>query len=200
MPVSATHRGHPLLAWGRAFILSAILCLLTIVIGGPPAVSAQSGLEESPKQQAGPYQVSVAPSQFRSSPGRQLMLITVLDAEKGGPIPNASVTIRTLNETSGHSGWATALNTPSAPRVFTAIVNVDSPGRWVFSVDISSPLGQATVELASIEITKAQQSLEGYLVYGLVLGAIFFGGFYLWRKSKRLTQEASHTSGDRQRS
>lgn len=173
---------------GRTFVLSLIAGMLLFA----GSVSALALAQETAQpQQAGPYLVSVSPGQFRTSIGQQLIAVTLLDAATRGPVPGASVTIRTINETTGAPGWATALSTPSEPRQFTAILRLNSPGRWRFSVDISSPLGQAVVDLAPTDVTSPDSSLAGYLVYALVLGTIVFGGIYIWRKTKRINKGLS---------
>ena len=173
------------------------LALLAGTIGAPALLLAQTQEGEEQRQVVGPYLIGVSPSQLRTSPGHQLFLVTVLDAERGGAVEDTDVTIRTHNETSGHTGWAVALNTPTEPQLFRAIVDVDAAGLWRFSIEVVSPLGTETLGLPPATVAGNQQSVGGYLVYGLVIGAILFGVLYLRRKSKRLMEGLSGTGGPR---
>ena len=188
MLVRSRH-SRPLFA-KRSGLLTRLPAFALLVVGAlwtPALLPAQAPEAEEQRQVIGPYLVDISPSRLRTSPGHQLFLITVLDAEQGGAVSDADVTIRTHNETSGHSGWAVALNTATEPQLFRAIVNVDAAGLWRFSIEIASPLGTETVDLPPVTVEGNQQSVGGYLVYGLVIGAILFGVFYLRRQSKRLT-------------
>ena len=173
---------------GRIFVLSLTAGMLLLAGSLPALVLAKGTTQAQEPERAGPYLVSVSPSQFRTSIGQQLVAVTLLDATTGGPVTGASVTIRTVNETTGAPGWANALSTPSEPRQFTAILRLNSPGRWRLSLDISSPLGEAMVDLPSTDVVGPSSSLAGYLVYALVLSAILLGGVYIWRKTKRVAK------------
>ena len=135
---------------------------------------------------ASPYSVQVRPYPMRTTPGHQLLIITLLDEKSRQIVPDSKVRIQTHNVTTNESGWALALNSPANPESFMATLNLDTHGEWNFALDITGPKGKVLLQLPDSEISNVERSFAGHLVYALVLGAISLGALHIWRRSKQL--------------
>jgi hypothetical protein len=152
---------------------------------GPFSALAHGEDDGEDIHETSPYLVEVSPSQLRSFIGPELIVVTVLDAATSKPVPDARVLIRVRNDEKGIDGFATALSTPAARQWYRAEVLLDAPGVWKLSVEISGPLGQAVIHLPPTEVRTPNQSVGGYLIYTLVLGAIAAGAGYLILSARR---------------
>ena len=166
---------------------------LLALAAGPLSALAHGEDNGEDIHEAGPYLVGVSPSQLRDLIGPELIVVTVLNAATGDPVPEARVLIRVRNDEKGIDGFATALSIPDSPQWYRAEVLLDAPGVWELSVEISGPLGQAVVHLPPVDVRTPNQSIGGYLIYALVLGAIAAGAGYLILSARR----SSRTRGER---
>lgn len=149
----------------------------------------ESGHSEGTQEliHSGPYLIAIAPDNIRPHLGDHIIIATVLDGTNNTPISNARVFIKANNKTTGKEGWAIALNSPVTPQWFKASVTLDSPGIWALSVEIESDLGSTAVSLPDVEIHSPKRQLGGSVIYGLVLLTIIGVVIYLWRSTKKLT-------------
>ena len=163
-----------------------ILLGLAFLIFQPNSAHADTSALMTQEFLASPYSVQVRPYPMRTTPGHQLMIITVLDEKTRQVIPDAKVRIQTHNVSTNESGWALALNSQANPESFMATLNLDSPGEWNFALDITGPKGKALLQLPDNEVFNVQRSFAGHMIYALVLGSILLGAIHIWRRSKQL--------------
>lgn len=133
----------------------------------------------------GAYHAWAAPiGSYRKVIGEQRIAVTVLDRKTLQPATGMTVRIR-LHHEHGTRGFATALNTPAEPSVYVAAIKLDEPGRWDAYVELDGPLGEAEIALPGWDLAVPQPVVAGYLVFGIVLGAIGGGALYLIRSAMR---------------
>ena len=121
---------------------------------------------------------------YRTVIGEQRIAVTVLDRKTREPAKGVTVRIR-LHHEHGTTGFATALSTPAEPAVYFAAIKLDEPGRWDAYVELDGPLGAAELALPGWDLTVPRPVIGGYLVFGIVLGAIGGGALYVIRTAKR---------------
>ena len=153
----------------------------------PAPLSAQTDGDEQALS-VGPYLIAVAPARLRDTIGPQLIVVNIRDAQEKQPVPGATVTIHAWNETDQAGGSATALSTTAEPLLYSAQVKLDTPGLWRLSVAVTSPLGEALVDLPPTQVRFPARDLGGTLIYALVLATIASGGAYLWYKARRTSR------------
>ena len=169
----------------------SIIALLAFWVWGPLVVQAQEGRIPPFRESVGPYDVEIAVAQSSLSLGTAVLFVTVTDAATGGPVPDARVVLRILHEDSGKEGWATAHNTTEAPERYDAQLNLDDSGTWRITVEITSSLGPAGVEVPPLEVPAMQQFSAGTIVFAGVFAVLFAGVGYLWWSTQRRRRRSS---------
>jgi hypothetical protein len=164
--------------------LVLILCALL-----PPSVALAQQTEGQPYHvEAGPYQIDVVASASKLSVGSVEYLVRVYDSQTGQPVSDARVLIRARHFDSDEAGWANALNTPVSPAAYTARVELDGPGVWAMSVDVSSALGRVEVDVPPQTVPVPRQSGAGGLVFIGVFVVLIAGVAYLTWTIRRTQQ------------
>ena len=187
---------------GQRGLVGVVVVVLVIVAGLAPASTlAQEPGEEGEevvRAKTGPYGITVVTNQAAPNSGNVAFIVDVVEEAAQAPVSDAQVRIRTRNEADGTEAYAIALNTPRAPgRYVASEVVLSTSGTWEISVDVSSPLGEVTVTLPSVEVQITSGSPSGSFVFSAASLAIVLGALYLWRSSRRaLRRQAAAQSGE----
>jgi len=189
-PVSQTHnlavRVAKLLREQRALVRAVVVFLVIVAGLAPVSTLAQEPGEEVVRAKTGPYDITVVTNQAAPNSGNVAFIVDVVEEAAQAPVSDAQVRIRTRNEADGTEAYAIALNTPRAPGRYVAKeVVLSNSGTWDISVDVSSPLGEVTVALPSVEVRITSGSPSGSFVFSAASLAILLGALYLWRSSRR---------------
>jgi hypothetical protein len=174
----------------RAVVASLFLTFLlaNVWLMSSPVQAQQSGVE--PYQViAGPYRIEVIANQSSLSLGSVRYTVAVLNAENSRPVSDAQVVIRARHQESGTEGWATALNSPVTPERYQAQIELNQPGSWLVSVDVTSPLGRVEVEAPSQQVPEPSQSRAGGLVFAGITVVLILGSVYLVWSIRRAQQK-----------
>lgn len=162
----------------------------------PTVALAQVADHEPYRVEAGPYRISVLDNPSSLSLGTVQYMVWVTNAEDGQPVPDARVVIRSRHVEDGRGGWANAMNTPVARDIYEAVMELEGPGLWEMSVDVSSELGRVEVEIPSQNVPVPRQSREGGLVFIGVFTVLILGGIYLvWSSRRALRRREAANAG-----
>ena len=178
---------------GKLRVAAGLTLVAFLAVWGwaPLAVQAQQSGIPPIRVSVGPYDVEVAVAQSSLSLGTAVLFVTVTDAATGEPGPDARVVLRIVHEDSSEEGWATAHNTIQFPERYDVQLNLDDPGTWRVTVEISSSLGNVGVEIAPLVVPAMQQFSAGTIVFAGVFAVIFAGVGYLWWSTKRQRRRSS---------
>jgi hypothetical protein len=162
-------------------ILGSVIILAALALGAvaPPTALAQEALPEPFRQTAGPYEIGILAAPSTLSIGEVTFVVTVADAATGQPVPDAHVVIRVEHDLACREGcWGLGVHTTDVTREYQAVMNLDHAGEWRVAVEVTSPLGEATVEAPPVQIAQPLRSTSGSLVFVgmtvvIVLGAIY---------------------------
>lgn len=136
----------------------------------------------TPAQTVGAYEISITAITLEPLVADVRFLVTVLDAETGGPVPDARVTVLSRNEARGLDGWALAVNTPQQPEVYRAEVHYDEAGVWQPRVEVAGDRGKVVVDAPSIPVTETNPSTAGGYAFLVTFAILIAGGGYVaWR-------------------
>ena len=176
-------------------LLISLLINLALAPWTLGTAQAQQAAEVTDHLEIGPYQITVVGGASGIALGSAQYAVTLRSAAAGQPVTNAQVLLRTHHPVDGISGWATALNTPEAPGVYRARLELDRPGQWEVNVEVSSPLGQVAAEITPLVIPQAKQYGSGSLVFVGVTVVLLSGlGYVLWSIHRVQRQRASRQS------
>lgn len=177
------YRGNPAIII-RAILLLSIL--LIFPISAPDGASAQRPNDAIDRIQIGPYDITVVGGPSQLSLGIALYSVTLLSAEDGQPVSDAQVRLLTRHEVAGVEGWAAALNGPATPALYKAQLQLDRPGRWAMSVEVTGPLGRVEAELTPMVIPQTPGYGSGSLAFVGVTVVLLLGVTYLVWTSRRI--------------
>jgi hypothetical protein len=167
----------------------ALAFLLAIAWVVPSLALAQQNDIEPYQVTAGPYQIEAIANQSNLSLGSVRYTVMVFNAENARPVPDARVVVRARHQEEGIEGWATALNTPVAPERYQGQIELDRPGTWLISINVTSPLGRVEVEVPSQQVPQPRQSQAGGLVFASISGVLIIGAGYLVWSIRRAQQK-----------
>lgn len=145
------------------------ILLTALIIGSVAPAQAQQPGARPYRVEAGPFRIVVFSQPSRLSLGTIDYVITLAQPVTAQPVTDARVTIKAVSAEGGQKGIAIALNTPANPGTYTARVELDAPGVWRMSVDISNQQGHVEIEAPSQVVPIPRQSTAG--------GLVFFGAF-----------------------
>ncbi len=75
-------------------------------------------------------------------------------------------------------------------------MQLDGPGVWRTSVDVSSPLGRVEVETPSVTVPESRKSKSGSLVFiGAFLAILLGTAYVIWSSRKALRAREARSSG-----
>jgi hypothetical protein len=179
----------------KAIIASLALVFLLVIASLSPSLALAQGSGAEPYQvSAGPYRIDVIANPSNLSLGSVRYTVMVFNARDARPVSNAQVVVRARHQEEGVEGWATALNTPVAPERYQAQIELDRPGTWLMSIDVTSPLGRVEVEVPSQQVPVPRQSRAGDLVFIGIFGVLVLGGGYLVWSIRRVQQKREATN------
>ncbi len=117
--------------------------------------------------------------------GTTLFAITVVEASSGQPVPGASVLLKSRHQAGDGEIRSLALNTPSNPDRYDAVVDLDAPGTWRVAVEVDSSLGRVSVGMAQLEVPETRKITGGTFVFIGVLVVLITGVTYVWWSTQR---------------
>ena len=132
---------------GSVAVVVLMLILAVRLIALPIAVAQEESSE---------YEIEIAAGASTLSLGKVIFTVMVLDAAEGQPVPDAKVVIRVKHVSDGDEGWGLAVRTTNTPGRFDAQMNMNNPGVWNVNVEISSSLGEVSVEGPPVTVPKAR--------------------------------------------
>jgi len=168
--------------------LLLILALVVWAIIATPVLAQEEGSKQF-SGTVGPYEINVVETPSNLSLSQVQVGVTVLNAATGQPVPDARVVLRTKHEVEGTEGWALALNTPDAQERYQALMNLEPPGIWRVSVEISSSLGKVSVEAPPVAVSSGRNFSAGSFVFLGVSLVLVLGVLYLWWTIRREQQK-----------
>ncbi len=169
--------------------------LLAALIFGTvgPAHAQQTGARPY-HVEAGPFMIVIFSNPSGLSLGTIDYIITLAEPVTAQPITDARVLIKAVPAEGGQQGVAIALNRPADPGTYSAKVELDQPGVWRMSIDISNPQGHVEIEAPSQVVPHPRQSTAGGLVFVGAFVFIALGALYVtW--TVRRTQKNKESSG-----
>ena len=188
-------RGFSWLHPGLSFLYIIPMVALCLTTSSPSlALGQQQGVQEV-RQVVGPHDVRAQTITSTLSTGRVRLIITVLEATSGRPVPNALVRIWTTRKSTGARGWALALSGPAAPERYEATVRLDSSGVWLLEVEINDSLGDSLLMLPSVEVPALKRYTAGSLVFVAITLVVVLGGGYVWWRIRQEQQKRGVTPG-----
>ena len=129
-------------------LISVMLLLGTLTYHQSTAFANGSTRPVVKNERVGPYdlQVGILPGTPRV--GNLHFSVLVNNAEVGEPITDALVTIAASGPQNATSvGPVRALNTPLSPQFYEVDVPLDMEGRWTFTLEVVTDLGEESLEL-----------------------------------------------------
>ena len=174
----------------KPILKTIIMSILILTFGFPYLIPpsdamAQNADTEGFVVQAGSYELLVKSDPSQISLGTVSYEILIINSDNTEPVTNARVIINLIHATSGEEGWATALHQPADPGIYLATVQLETPGTWLSSVEVSSNLGRVEIDTPEVLVPKSRKTISGSLVF---LGAFLFiilGTFYVIWSSKK---------------
>jgi hypothetical protein len=178
-------------------LTGGILLTLVALLASLGTARAQQTQEVTDQVEIGPYSITVVGGASQIALGSAQYAVTPRSAADGQPVTNARVVIHTRHQEEGVSGWATALNTPETPDLYRVRLELDRPGTWDVSVEVSSPLGQVEAGITPLVIPEARQYGSGSLVF-LGVTAVLLGGlvYVLWSIRRAQRQRSARSGTD----
>jgi hypothetical protein len=139
----------------KLFLATAAAAVMLVFLS-PGKAEANGQVRRFVDQDAGPYVISLGTLPQTPVLGRLHMTMTVVERSSGVFITDAQVTVTGMGpgEEAVEMGPLVASNNSSDPTFYDISTTVDREGTWVFTVGVTSDLGQAATEFA-IEVTKA---------------------------------------------
>jgi hypothetical protein len=183
-------QGNPFSLLGCIIVLAA----LALASVSPATAQAQEPLPEPHRETAGPYEISVLAAPSTLSIGEVTFVVTVVAAETREPVPDANVVVRVEHDLVCQEGcWGLAVHTTDVYEEYQAVMNLDHAGQWDVSVEVESPLGQATVQAPPVQIARPLRSTSGSLVFVGMTVVIVLGALYVtWTIRKAQKRRAAN--------
>ncbi len=173
----------------RRAVLLACLGLFLVLASAPGLADAQQTGAKPYRAQAGPYLIGVYSNASTLSLGTVDYVVTVDEPDSMTPIDDARVLIHANHAEQGDRGQAIALNTPDHPNSYTARVELDRPGVWEMSVEVSSGRGRVQIGTASHTVPHPRQSTAGGLVFVGVFAVLMLGVLYVIWSARRAQRQ-----------
>ena len=186
---------------GRSKLLAALmasgwLLLLAYWALLPALARAQDTSVQRYQETAGAYEISMAIVQSSLSLGTTLLAITVVEFSNGQPVPDATVLLKSKHAAGDGEITSIALNAPNNPDRYDAVVDLDSPGTWLMSVEVDSALGRVSVEMAQLEVPESRKITAGTFVFIGVFAVLLSGVAYVWWSTQRDRRRRNQDGGE----
>ncbi len=161
-----------------------------------PALAQENG-DEPFTTSAGPYQIEVWAVPSNLSLGQVIFAVKVLDSATKEPVPDPRVTIRVRHELEDTEGWGLAVRTNDIPGRYDAQMNLEAPGVWRVNVEVSSSLGQVSVEIPPVTVPAERGPSQGSIVFLALFWVLVLGALYVWWSARREQRKrAAHLSSE----
>ena len=162
----------------------------------PLAASAQDIIGPKTRQATtvtGPYTV-VADANPLPSLQAASIFITVTETETGRLVDDVRVTVYASLSGSDETGWAHAIS-PNAPGLYSATVELKTPGIWDTSLEIEAPDGTPYPANGFVfEVIPPTQSPEaGYVFLGVAAALVVGAGYLVWRIRRNQRERAARS-------
>ena len=173
----------------RPLIVALVALGLLLGLGVGPRTADANGatVPVVRNERAGPYELEVGILHGSPRVGTLHLSILVQDAQSGGLITDAVVTVRAEGP-AGATGVGPLLTASSrdAPQFYDVDIPLDLKGDWTLFLDVRSTLGHEQLELP-LRVTKAGGvSLAFLLTVGVaLLAALFWASTLLRRRGRR---------------
>ena len=190
MPGMLQDQENPFSLLGCIIVLAA----LALASVSPATAQAQDPLPEPYREIAGPYELGILAAPSTLSIGEVTFVVTVIDAATRQPVPDANVVVRVEHDLACREGcWGLAVHTTDVYEEYQAVMNLDHAGQWDVSVEVESPLGQATVQAPPVQIARPLRSTSGSLVFVGMTVVIVLGALYVtWTIRKAQKRRAAN--------
>ena len=133
----------------RKVIFGGTLLLLALLgAAGSGPVRANGASIETLRTVKGPYEIFVGTIPSPPIEGAVHLTVTLTDAATARPVTDATVEVFTQREGGERVRRAQLYNSPASPNFYDRNVEVPQAGRWLFTLEVSSQLGDAVVEFA----------------------------------------------------
>lgn len=172
--------------WAMSLLPTAILCA-AMVLASAATVSADGHALEIFRDQAGPYEVTVAVQPVTPRVGPVHFLVTLTDAATALQVNDAEVTILASHEPTQLAYWTRALNTPQSPQIYEANISFEAASVWTLEVEVSSDgLGPATFSIPlEVDVLAITPATGGALVLLGVVVILVGGTAFIWYSARR---------------
>ncbi len=181
-----------------AFVFVAFVLVVLIGFSVVPAtpVAAQDIIGPETKRvttETGPYTV-VAEAKALPSLQAATIIANVTDTDTGNPVEDVRVTVLTSLSGSDETGWAHAIS-PNAPGVYSATVELKTPGIWDTSLLIEAPDdAQYPAQGFVFEVIPPSTNTEaGYVFIGVALVLAAGAAYLVWRIRRNQRQRAQRS-------
>ena len=182
----------------RVAKLAGLAVAAVLVLGVALAIPAQAQDIIGPETKrveaaAGPYTV-MADANALPSLQAATIIVQVSETATGAPVEDVRVTVLTSLSGSDETGWAHAIS-PNAPGVYSATVELKTPGIWETTLLIESPDGTPYPAPGFIfEVIPPTTSPEaGYVFLGVALALAAGVGYLVWRARRNQRQRADRS-------
>ncbi len=178
-------------------LLKNALFALALLIAAALALGlayAQDATPPPDMQKAGPYRIAVQMTSLQPVQADARYYVYLLDDVTGQAVPEAQVRIRTVNQTTGKTGFAIALSRPQEPFIYTANVSFDEDGVYDGVAEVTSTLGTETVPAPQVVVHFQSSSAVGGWAFLVTMLVLVGGGVYLtfqMRKAQRQRASAA---------
>ena len=82
-------------------------------------------------------------------------------------------------------GWGLAVRVTDIPGRYDAQMNLEAPGVWRVNVEVSSSLGQVSVEIPPVTVPAERGPSQGSIVFLVVFWVLVLGALYVWWSARR---------------
>ena len=132
------------MAWGWSLPALAILAVLALAAGLSTGTASANGAVRLVviDEVAGPYLLRVGVLPGDPTLGPLHVSILIQDAQGETAVDDATVSVAATGP--GTASHTEAVNSPQSPQLYEGNLYLDSLGEWSLTLDIDSPLGQAT--------------------------------------------------------
>ena len=172
----------------RKVIFGGTLLLLALLgAAGGGLVRANGGSIEALRTVEGPYEIFVGAIPSPPVEGAVHLTVALTDAATAMPVTDATVEVFAQREGSEGGKRAQLFNSPASPEYYDRNVEVPQAGRWLFTLEVSSQLGDAVVEF-SLEVQERRHSLAGRLTWIGTTSVVILGALYVWWTIRRTSR------------
>ena len=171
-----------------ATLAAAILAVALGVFSYPHGVLAQEEQEPGPTIYEGPVGPYAMVIQIIPSPPTQGLLnlnATVQEPGTGEYVHDADVLVFVQRQESAERDRRRLFNSPDAPATYRTQLRLLEEGAWIFTFEVSGPLGEGSVEKV-VDVQKQPLSIAGWLAWGGMALALLLVLGLAWRNAKRM--------------